>query len=117
MDTATRRLFVGCRSKVMAVLDADSGKVIATMPIGSGVDAAVFDPATKRIYCSCGDGTVSVFHEDSPDKYSAVETIKTEAGAKTMALDPKTKRIFLSVAERKERTVVPDTFHILVYGQ
>jgi YVTN family beta-propeller protein len=116
MDTATRRLFVGCRSGVMAVVDADTGKVVTTRPIGGTVDATVFDPATKLIYLSCGDGTVSIFREDSANNYSAVETLKTEPGAKTMALDPKTKRIFLSVAERKARVVVPNTFHVLVYG-
>ncbi len=117
MDTATRRLFVGCRSKHFAVVNADTGKVVATMPIGAGVDAAKFDPATKLVFLSNGDGTVNVFHEDSADKYSTVQTIKTELGAKTMTLDPKTHEIYLSVAERKERAVTPGTFHVLVYGQ
>jgi DNA-binding beta-propeller fold protein YncE len=117
MDTATRRIFVGCRNKMMAIVNADTGKVIKTMPIGDHVDAAAFDAATKLIYCSNGDGTVSVFHEDSADAYSAVQTITTEAGAKTMTLDPKTRNIYLSVAERKGRVVTPDTFHILIFGQ
>ena len=117
MDTATRRLFIGCRSKVMALLNADTGQVISTMPIGAGVDAAAFDPATKLVYFSNGDGTVDIFHEDSPDHLSAAGKLQTEAGAKTMALDPKTHNLFLSVAEREGRTVKPDTFHVLIYGR
>ncbi len=117
MDQSTHRLFVACRSKVMAVVDADSGKVITTMPIGAGTDAAVFDPKTKLVYCSNGDGTINVFHQDSADKYSAVETVKTEAGAKTMALDPKTSRIFTAAAQREGRAVKPGTFAVLVYGK
>jgi hypothetical protein len=87
------------------------------MPIGTGVDAAAFDPESKRIFFSNGDGTVNVFHEDSPDKYSAVETIQTETGAKTMALDPKTHNLFLSRAEREGRVVKPGTFTVLVVGK
>jgi DNA-binding beta-propeller fold protein YncE len=110
MDRATRRLFVGCRSKVMAVLDADSGKVIATLPIGDHVDATAFDPETKLIFNSNGEGTITIIHEDSPDKYSAVETVKTAPRAKTMALDPKTHRLFLSTAENGQ-------FEVLVVGK
>ena len=71
MDTATRRLFIGCRNKLMALVNADTGAVVATLPIGGGVDAAAFDAATKLVYFSNGDGTVDIFHEDSPDKLSA----------------------------------------------
>jgi YVTN family beta-propeller protein len=110
MDRANRRLFIGCRSKVMAVLDADTGKVITTLPIGDHVDATAFDPATKLIFNSNGEGTISVIHEDSPDKYSFVETVKTAPRAKTMALDPKTHRLFLSTAENGQ-------FEVLVVGQ
>jgi DNA-binding beta-propeller fold protein YncE len=110
MDRANRRLFVGCRSKVMAVLDADTGKVITTLPIGDHVDATAFDAATKLIFNSNGEGTVTVIHEDSPDKYSLVETVKTAPRAKTMALDPKTHRLFLSTAENGQ-------FEVLVVGQ
>ena len=117
MDTVTRRLFIGCRSKVMAMMDADTGKVIVTLPIGAGVDAAAFDPATKLVYFSNGDGSVDIFHEDSPDKLSVVGKLQTEPGAKTMALDPKTHNIFLSVSEREEKKVKPDTFHVLIYGR
>ena len=110
MDRANRRLFLGCRSKVMAVVDADSGKVITTLPIGDHVDATAFDPATKVIFNSNGEGTITVIHEDSADKYSIVETVKTAPRAKTMALDPKTHRLFLSTAENGQ-------FEVLVVGK
>jgi DNA-binding beta-propeller fold protein YncE len=110
MDRTNRRLFLGCRSKVMAVVDADSGKVITTLPIGDHVDATAFDPATKLIFNSNGEGTITVIHQDSADKYSFVETVKTAPRAKTMALDPKTHRLFLSTAENGQ-------FEVLVVGQ
>jgi YVTN family beta-propeller protein len=110
MDRANRRLFLGCRSKVMAVVDADSGKVITTLPIGDHVDATAFDTETKLIFNSNGEGTITVIHQDSPDQYSVVETVKTVPRAKTMALDPKTHRLFLSTAENGQ-------FEVLVVGQ
>jgi len=110
MDRANRRLFVGCRSKVMAVLDADSGKVLTTLPIGDHVDATAYDPETKLIFNSNGEGTITVIHQDSPDKYSEVETVKTLPRAKTMALDPKTHQLFLSTAENGQ-------FEVLVVGK
>jgi YVTN family beta-propeller protein len=106
IDLANRRLFLGCRSKVMAVVDADSGKVVTTLPIGDHVDATAFDPETKLVFNSNGEGTISVIHEDSPDKYSAVETVKTAPRAKTMALDPKTHRLFLSTIENGQFEVL-----------
>jgi YVTN family beta-propeller protein len=99
MDTANSRLFIGCRSKVMAVMNADTGKVITTLPIGTRVDAAAFDADNKLIFCSNYDGTISVIHQKSPDEYESVGNIQTQESAKTMALDPKTKRMFLSAAE------------------
>ena len=110
MDQANRRLFLGCRSKVMAVVDADTGKVITTLPIGDHVDATAFDPETKLIFNSNGEGTISVIHQDSADTYSAVETVKTLPRAKTMALDPKSHRLFLSTAENGQ-------FEVLVVGK
>ncbi len=106
MDRATRRLFLGCRSKVMAVVDADSGKVITTLPIGDHVDATAFDTDTKLIFNSNGEGTITVIHEDSADKYSIVETVQTLPKAKTMALDQKTHRLFLSTAENGQFEVL-----------
>jgi DNA-binding beta-propeller fold protein YncE len=110
MDRSNRRLFIGCRSKVMAVMDADTGKVIATLPIGDHVDATAFDPETKLIFNSNGEGTITVIRQDSPDKYSLVETVKTAPRAKTMALDPKTHRLFLSTVESGQ-------FEVLVVGK
>jgi len=116
MDTANRRLFIGCRNRLMAIVDADSGGIISTMPIGDHVDATVFDPATGLIFFSNGDGTANIFHEESPDRYTEVNRLTTAAGAKTMAFDSNTHRIFFSAAERDGRTVKSGTFHILVYG-
>jgi YVTN family beta-propeller protein len=110
MDRENRRLFIGCRSKVMAVMNADSGQVITTLPIGDHVDATAFDTESKLIFNSNGEGTITVIHEDSPDKYSPVETVKTAPRAKTMALDPKTHQLFLSTAEAGQ-------FEVLVVGK
>jgi len=110
MDIPNRRIFIGCRSKVMAVVDADSGKVITTAPIGDHVDATAFDADSRLIFNSNGEGTITVIHQDTPDKYSVVETVKTVARAKTMALDRKTHQLFLSTAEGSQ-------FEILVVGK
>ncbi|HEV3117017.1 MAG TPA: hypothetical protein VGY58_08200, partial [Gemmataceae bacterium] len=99
MDTKTRRIFSGCHNKMVAVLNADTGKVVATPAIGEGVDATAFDPETKYVFNSCGDGTLSVAHEDSPDKYTVVEQVKTIQRARTMALDPKTHNVYLAIAD------------------
>jgi YVTN family beta-propeller protein len=106
MDRANRRIFIGCRSKVMAVMNADTGQVITTVPIGDHVDATVFDPERKLIFNSNGEGTITVIREDTPDKYSAVQTVKTVPKAKTMALDSKTHRLFLSTAENGQFEVL-----------
>jgi YVTN family beta-propeller protein len=110
IDRASHRLFIGCRSRVMAVVNSDTGKVIATLPLGDHVDATAFDPETKLIFNSTGEGTVDVFHEDSPDQYSAVERISTHAGSKTMALDFKTHRLFVPAANSGQ-------FEILVFAK
>jgi YVTN family beta-propeller protein len=110
MDRANRRLFLGCRSRVMAVMNADTGQVITTLPIGDHVDATAFDEAAKLIFNSNGEGTITVIHQDGPDKYSVVETVKTLPRAKTMALDPKTHRLFLSTVESGQ-------FEVLVVGK
>lgn len=129
MDRSTRRLFVGCGNKLMAVIDAENGKVITTLPICSGIDATAFDPGSAMIFHSCGDGTVSVFHEDSPDKYSPQEPIQTRAGSRTMAVDTKTHKLFLPTADfepettpppegqRPRRKMVAGTFAVLVVEQ
>jgi DNA-binding beta-propeller fold protein YncE len=110
IDRDNRRLFLGCRSKVMAMMNADTGQVITTLPIGDHVDATAFDVDTRLIFNSNGEGTVTVIRQDSPDKYSIVETVKTLPHAKTSALDPKTHRLFLSTAESGQ-------FEVLVMGK
>ena len=99
LDVAHNRLFSVCRSKHLAVSDIAAGKVVATLPIGSGVDASSFDPDTQLIFASNADGTMTVVHEDSPDKYTIVETVATGARAKTMTLDPATHRVFLGTSQ------------------
>jgi DNA-binding beta-propeller fold protein YncE len=99
LDTLNSRLFIGCRSKVLAIMDTNNGNVIATLPIGERVDAVAFDAENKLIFASNGEGTVSVIRQHSPDKYESVGDISTQPSAKTMAFDLKTKRLFLSAAE------------------
>lgn len=99
MDRTNHRLFLGCRSRVMTVLNADTGAVITTLPIGDDVDTTAFDSATGLIFNSTGEGTVDIFHENSPDDYSLVQRLPTRPGSKTMALDPQTLRIFLPAME------------------
>jgi DNA-binding beta-propeller fold protein YncE len=127
-DARTHRLFLGCGNKLMVMMDSTNGKVVDSVPIGQGVDATKFDQRTKYAFCSCGDGTVTIAHEDSPDKLTVVQTLKTEPRAKTMALDPTTHKIYLASAKfgaapeqsggkKKGRpSVVPGTFKVLVYG-
>lgn len=129
MDTEHRRLFVGCHNKMMAILDADSGKVVATVPIGEGVDANRFDPATHLAFSSNGEGTLTVVHEDSPDKYTVVDNVQTQRGARTMEVDPTNHNVFTVTAEfvppppgaqpgeRRRPSMVPGTFTLLVLGQ
>jgi DNA-binding beta-propeller fold protein YncE len=127
-DAQNKRLFLGCGNKLMVMMDSETGKVVGSVPIGQGVDATKFDGGTKLVFCSCGDGTVTIAHEDSPDKLTVVQTLKTEPRAKTMALDPKTHRIYLASAKfgavsdqpsggKKGRpSPAPGTFKVLVYG-
>jgi DNA-binding beta-propeller fold protein YncE len=124
MDLKTRRLFSGCDDKVMAITDADSGKVVTTAKIGDGVDANAFDPATNYVFASNGEGTLTVVHEDSPDKYTVVENVPTKKTARTMGLDLKTHNIFLPVAEfdppapgERRGKMKPGSFAILVVGK
>src|SRR5215472_14717342 len=124
MDTAHRRLFsAGRNPQNLVVVDADSGKVIQSFPITAGVDAVAYDAGTGMIYVSTREGFVHIFHEDSPDKYTEVEKVKTEFGAKTMGLDTKTHNIFVDTVDFKPASgnerpqPVPGTFHVLVYGK
>jgi len=124
IDRKSRRLFSGCDNKMMAVMDADSGKVVATPPIGEGVDANGFDPATQLAFASNGDGTLTVVHEDSPDKFTVVENVPTKKSARTMALDLKTHNIFLPAADfdppapgERRGKMKPGSFVLLVLGK
>ena len=99
IDRKNRRLFAGCDNKMMAVVDANSGKVIATPAIGEGVDANGFDPGTNFAFASNGDGTLTVVHEDSPDKFTVVDNVSTKRSARTMGLDLKTHNIYLPAAD------------------
>jgi DNA-binding beta-propeller fold protein YncE len=126
MDFQHRRLFSAGRSpQMLVVMDADSGKVIQSFPISAGVDAAAYEPETGMIFASTREGMVHIFHEDSPDKFSEVETVKTEFGAKTMGLDTKTHNLFLDTADfgapstpgGRPGAAVPGTFRVLVYGR
>lgn len=129
MDLEHRRLFAGCSNKLMAVVDADSGKVITTLPIGSGVDATAFDPGLQYAYASNGDGTLTVIHEETPDRFGVVENVSTQRGARTMALDPATHRVFLVTADfgpppaatsaqpHPRPPIMPNTFVVLVFGK
>ena len=128
-DAKTKRLFIGCNNEPkMVVMDATSGKVINSFPIGRGVDYGGFDPQAKLIFFSCREGVLSVFHEKSADDYEDVGPVKTEPGARTMAFDSKTKKIFLPTADvvetppstpggRPQRTVKPGTFVVLVVSK
>ena len=130
MDIQHRRLFsAGRKPQMIVMMDADSGKVIQSFPISGGVDAAAFEPETGLIFASTREGKVHIFHEDSPDKFSEVETVTTEFGAKTMGLDTKTHKFFVDTVDfappaaptadrpRPQRTAVPGSFHVLVYGR
>lgn len=114
VDSAASRLFIGCRSKVLAVMDSTTGKVITTLPIGDRVDAVAYDPDSKLIFASNADGTVSVIRQKSADEYESVGDIATQKSAKTLAFDPKTKRLFLSAADMAGRAPKPGTFNVLV---
>jgi len=129
LDRKNRRLFAGCDNKMMAVVDADSGKVLATPAIGEGVDATAYDDETGLAFASCGEGVLTVVREDSPQKFSVVENVKTEPGARTMALDTKTHNLFTVTAKfgpppaatadnpHPRRTILPDTFEVLVLAK
>jgi len=118
LDDKNHRLFSVCRgNKGMEVVDAVSGKVITTVPIGAGVDAVAYDAETKLIFCSNGDGTTTIIKQESADKYTVVQILATQNRAKTLALDTKTHKIYLSAPEFEKgtRTAVPNTFTVLVY--
>jgi WD40 repeat protein len=129
MDVKSRRLFSGCDNKMMAVVNADTGKVITTLPIGEGVDADRFDPETHLAFASCGEGVLTVVKEESPDKFSVLQNVPTEARARTMELDSTNHQIYLVTAEfgpkpaatadqpNPRPPVLPGSFVVLVVGR
>jgi hypothetical protein len=124
IDAPHHRLFIGCGgSKTMVMMDSTDGKVIASVPIGDGVDACAFDAGTQLAFSSCRDGTTTIAHEDAPDKLTVVQTLTTERSARTMTLDSKTHRIYLPAAKfgppvegQRRPPMIPGTLRILVYG-
>jgi DNA-binding beta-propeller fold protein YncE len=120
IDTAHHRLFSGCRSGVMAISDYEAGKVVATVPIGTGVDGDGYDPGTGDAFASNADGTLTVIHQDSPDHYHVVQTVSTPLGSKNMGLDPTNHKLFLVSAKfgpapagKGKKPVLPGTFTLL----
>lgn len=130
MDVQHHRLFSAGRDpQMLVVLDTDNGKVIQSFPISAGADAAAYEPETGLIFVSTREGIIHVFHEDSPDKFSEAETVKTEFGAKTMGLDTKTHNLFVDTADfdpvpaatadrpYPQRVAIRGSFHVLVFGR
>ncbi len=118
MDKVNQKLFTVCReNKGLSVIDIPTGKVMQTLPIGAGVDAVVYDPSTKLLVASNGDGTATVYKQDIPDHYTLAQTLTTQNRAKTMAIDAVTHKLYFSVAnfENGTRTAVPGSFKVLVY--
>ncbi len=127
IDATNHRLFIGAHNSKMLMMDSTNGKVLAEVPIGAGVDSTQFDPGTGYAFSSCGggDGSVTIAHEDLPDKLTVVQTLATARGARTMGLDPTTHRIYVAAAKYTEQTtgtpnarvqMVPESMHLLVYG-
>src|SRR6266436_3736704 len=127
IDTTHHRLFSGCRSGLLAVSDYQAGRVVATAPIGAGVDGTAFDPAAGVVFASNADGTLTVIHEDSPDQYHVVENVQTAPGGRNMGLDPMTHRVFVVSARfgpppadstaanpRRRPPVIPGSFMLMV---
>ena len=128
LDAVHHRLFAACNNKMLVMLNTETGKVVATVPIGSGTDGCAFDDKTQLAFASCGEGVTTIAKEETPDKLAVVQTLKTAPRARTMALDPQTHRIYLPTAEFQPApspapgasparpTVVPNTMKLLVYG-
>jgi len=129
IDTKNHRLFIVCDNQKMIVMNYDTGKVVSELPIGKGTDAAAFDEDKKLAFSSNGEGNLTIVREDSADKYSVLENVATQRGARTMALDSKTHKIYLATAQfgetpaatkenpRPRPVIVPDSFVILVFGK
>ncbi len=128
IDRAHHRLFIGCHNHLMVMMDSTDGRVLATVPIGAGVDACRYDPGTGLAFASCGDGTLTIAREEGPEGLTVVQKLTTERGARTMALDRKTHDVYLATAafepppesaaggRRRRPAIVPGSFKVLVYG-
>ncbi|MHC5824850.1 MAG: YncE family protein [Nostoc sp.] len=128
IDRQHQRLFIGCTNQLMSVVDANTGSIKATLPIGKRTDTIAYDPVTKLAFSSNGEGSLTVVHQDSADKFSIVNNVITQPGARTMALDLKTHKLYLDTAkfqakstpvvgkERSRPSIIPGTFVILVLG-
>ncbi len=126
IDRKNRRLFAGCHNRLMAVMDADSGRVVTTLPIGAGVDGIAFDPGSGLAFSSNGEGTLTVVREESPERFTLMGNVPTKRGARTLALDEVTHRIYLSTARfgppasptpeqpHPRPSIVPGTFEVLI---
>ena len=121
LDAAHHRLFSGCRSGVMAVSDYQTGKVVATVPIGGGVDGAGFDATSGNAFASNADGTLTVIHQDSPDQYHVIENVQTPPGSRYMGLDPTNHRVFVVSAKfgpapagARRGPVLPGSFALMM---
>jgi YVTN family beta-propeller protein len=127
MDVATKRLFAGCDNKLLVVMNAENGKVVKELPIGDGCDGVAFDPGTKTVFSSNGEGTLTVIHEVNANKYTVDEPVTTQKGARTIAVDEHSHLVYLPTAEfvqqtnseqsPKRRGIVPGTFKVLVVGK
>jgi len=129
LDARHGRLFVGCSNRLLTVVDAATGRLVTTLPIGGGVDGTAFDPGTGLAFSSNGEGTLTVVREESPDSFEVVEHVSTQRGARTLALDPRTHDVFLATAAfgptpaptaeqpRPRAAVIPGSFVILVVGR
>jgi YVTN family beta-propeller protein len=128
LDAAHHRVFSTCQNKMMTMLDTQSGKIVGTAPIGTGVDGAAFDDSTQLVFASCGEGMTNILKEETPEKLNVVQTLQTKRSARTMALDPQTHRIYLPAADFQPApspspgasptrpTMIPNTMKLLVYG-
>jgi DNA-binding beta-propeller fold protein YncE len=127
IDTTHHRLFSGCRSGLLAVSDYQAGRVVATAPIGAGVDGAAFDPAAGDVFTSNADGTLTVIHQDGPDQYRVLENVQTAPGGRNMGFDPTTRRLYVVAARygptpvdstaanpRRRPPIVPGSFMMMV---
>ena len=130
IDEKHHRLFAACANKIMAVVNTDDGRVVANVPAGAGADGAEFDSSSQIAFSPNGaDGTLTIIHEDSPNKFRVVQTLATQRGARTMTLDPKTHNVFLITAEfgppppptaerpRPRPSIVPGSFTLLIVGK